>query len=159
MAKYSVEFKLEVVNSYHTIGLSATCRKYSLSTSTIQRWIRKRESVGFMRKKVKTYTREEKLDILYYYWKFGCVETEKKYEINNSVFYRWERLFHEYGVEGLDYDGRGKKPKSIGNKKDVNLNEDLLAENQRLRMENLYLKKLDALVQKREEKQLKKKSK
>ena len=35
-------------------------------------------------------------------------------------------------------------------KKDVNENEDLLKEVQRLRMENEYLKKLIALVQERE---------
>ena len=35
-------------------------------------------------------------------------------------------------------------------KNDINTNEDLLAEVQRLRMENEYLKKLNALVQERE---------
>ena len=35
------------------------------------------------------------------------------------------------------------------NKKNVNENEDLLEEVQRLRMENEYLKKLNALVQER----------
>lgn len=41
-----------------------------------------------------------------------------------------------------------KKPRKP--KKNVNENEDLLAEVQRLRMENEYLKKLNALIQKRE---------
>ena len=35
-------------------------------------------------------------------------------------------------------------------KQNLNLNEDLLEELQRLRMENEYLKKLNALIQKRE---------
>lgn len=35
-------------------------------------------------------------------------------------------------------------------KKDINATEDLLAEVQRLRMENEYLKKLNGLVQERE---------
>jgi transposase len=41
-----------------------------------------------------------------------------------------------------------KKPRKPKN--DVQTNEDLLAEVQRLRMENEYLKKLNALVQERE---------
>ena len=42
-------------------------------------------------------------------------------------------------------------------KKNVNENEDLLAEVQRLRMENEYLKKLNALIQEREKSEQKKK--
>ena len=49
---------------------------------------------------------------------------------------------------------RGRKPK-----KHVNENEDLLQEVQRLRMENEYLKKLNALVQEREKSEQKKESK
>ena len=47
-----------------------------------------------------------------------------------------------------------KKPKS---KKNINENEDLLAEVQRLRMENEYLKKLNALIQEREKSEQKRK--
>ena len=50
----------------------------------------------------------------------------------------------------------GKK-KPVKPKNDVNQNEDLLAEVQRLRMENEYLKKLNALVQERERSEQKKK--
>lgn len=41
-----------------------------------------------------------------------------------------------------------KKPRKP--KKNINENEDLLAEVQRLQMENEYLKKLNALIQERE---------
>lgn len=44
-------------------------------------------------------------------------------------------------------------------KKKVDENEDLLQEVQRLRMENEYLKKLNALVQEREKSEQKKESK
>ncbi len=50
----------------------------------------------------------------------------------------------------------GKKNSSKP-KKNVNENEDLLAEVQRLRMENEYLKKLNALVLEREKSEQKKK--
>ena len=49
---------------------------------------------------------------------------------------------------------RGQKPK-----KNVNENEDFLQEVQRLRMENEYLKKLNALIQEREKSEQKKESK
>ena len=68
---------------------------------------------------------------------------------------RWERIYYEEGKEALYIERRGrastmgiKKPRK--SKKNVNENEDLLAEVQRLRMENEYLKKLNALIQERE---------
>ena len=123
------------------------------------RWRRKRETSGLMRKKNKTYTKEEKIEALNCFWERGYAETEKKFDICASTINKWERLFKEHGLEGLAYDGRGRKPNSLGKKKNVNKDKDLLEEVQRLRMENLYLKKLDALVQQREEQEAKKKSK
>lgn len=157
MAQYDVKYKKRVLAYLDKNGIEATCREFNNNRSVIYRWKRKSETVGFMRKKTKTYTINEKLDILNYYWKNGLTETERKFDINGAVIFKWERLFKEYGVEALSYDGRGRKPKSLGVKKDVNKDKDLLEENQLLRMENEYLKKLDALVQEREEREHKKK--
>ena len=74
---------------------------------------------------------------------------------------RWERIFLEEGAEGLMKERRGK---SYGSKKsrppklDKKVEEDLIAENQRLRMEIEYLKKLSALVLAEEQKNGKKRS-
>ena len=74
---------------------------------------------------------------------------------------RWERIFLEEGAEGLMKERRGK---SYGSKKgrppklDKKVEEDLIAENQRLRMELEYLKKLSALVLAEEQKNGKKRS-
>ncbi len=157
MPQYDVEYKKKVLTYLDNNGISATCRKFVHHSSVIYRWKRKEKTVGFVRKKSKTYTINEKLDILNYYWKNGITETETKYDINSAVIFKWERLFKEYGVEALGFDGRGRKPNSLGTKKDVNTDKDLLKEVQLLRMENEYLKKLDALVQEREERELKKK--
>ena len=89
----------------------------------------------------------------------GYAETEKKFDIDSGTINKWERFFKEHGLKGLVYDGRGRKPNSLGKKKDVNKDNDLLEEVQRLHMENLYLKKLDALVHQREEKETKNQSK
>lgn len=82
------------------------------------------------------------------YW-----HTKNKAETSNyrSQVKNWGRKFLEEGYEGLMKDNRGKT--SVNGKKrgrppklDKKVEEDLIAENQRLRMENEYLKKLRALV-------------
>ena len=62
----------------------------------------------------------------------------------------WERIYLTEGVEGLYIErrGRGSKGRSPKQMK-PEIEEDLLAEVQRLRAENAYLKKLNALVAER----------
>ena len=85
----------------------------------------------------------------------GFMEAERKYNIQHSVIQKWERIFLEEGAEGLMKERRGRASAASGTHKgrppklDQKVEEDLIAENQRLRMENEYLKKLDALVQER----------
>ena len=75
---------------------------------------------------------------------------------------RWERIYLEEGAEGLMKERRGRACSDSGIRKgrppklDKKVEEDLIAENQRLRMEIEYLKKLDALVQKRLQEERKK---
>ena len=74
----------------------------------------------------------------------------------------WERIFLEEGAEGLMKERRGRACTASDSNKgrppkfDRKVEEDLIAENQRLRMEIEYLKKLDALVRKREQEEQKK---
>ena len=100
----------------------------------------------------------------------GYRETARKYwnvargqDLNymNTVK-RWERIYLEEGAEGLMKERRGRACAASGTRKsrppklDKKVEEDLIAENQRLRMEIEYLKKLDALVQKRLQEERKK---
>ena len=77
---------------------------------------------------------------------------------------RWERIYLEEGTEGLMKERRGRACKASGSNKgrppklDRKIEEDLIAENQRLRMEIEYLKKLSALVLAEEQKNGKKRS-
>jgi transposase len=74
---------------------------------------------------------------------------------------KWERIYYEEGPQGLYIERRGRnknmsskpKKKKISNENE----EDLIEEVQRLRMENEYLKKLNALVQERIKRENKKK--
>lgn len=87
----------------------------------------------------------------------GYRETARKYNIACSVINNWERIYLEEGVEVLMKERRGKSSIINGVRKgrppklDKSVEEDLISENQRLRMENEYLKKLIALVQLEEE--------
>ena len=82
----------------------------------------------------------------------GLRETGRKYSISASVILKWERIFLEEGAEGLMKERRGRASAASGTRKgrppkpDKKVEEDLIAENQRLRMEIEYLKKLSALV-------------
>ncbi len=86
-------------------------------------------------------------------------ETVRKYELGNDktggarlMLQRWERIYLEEGAEGLMKERRGRACSASGTRKgrppklDRKVEEDLIAENQRLRMEIEYLKKLSALV-------------
>jgi hypothetical protein len=100
----------------------------------------------------------------------GYKETVRKYwniskgqEDNyKNIVKRWERIFLEEGAEGLMKERRGKNNTSGKRgrppKLDRKVEEDLIAENQRLRMEIEYLKKLSALVLAEEQKNGKKRS-
>lgn len=83
------------------------------------------------------------------YWQCRSGE-EKNYTARLKL---WERIYLEEGPEGLMKERRGRTTKAesprVGKPKklrpDVEL--DLIAENQRLKMENEYLKKLMASTQ------------
>ena len=90
----------------------------------------------------------------------GYRETARKYwEVSRgqdlnymNTVKRWERIYLEEGAEGLMKERRGRACAAGGTRKgrppklDKKVEEDLIAENQRLRMEIEYLKKLSALV-------------
>jgi len=88
------------------------------------------------------------------YWHTTSRSEEDKYL---KTLKSWERIYLEEGTEGLMKESRGQKSKGRPPELDKKLEEDLIAENQRLKMEIEYLKKLSALVQEREEREKRKK--
>ena len=127
-----------------------------------------------MSKKQKKYSSEFKIRVIMDMreHRLGYNETVRKYwditrgqEHNyQKQVQRWERIFLEEGAEGLMKERRGRACKASGTNKgrppklDRKVEEDLIAENQRLRMEIEYLKKLSALVLAEEQKNGKKRS-
>ena len=97
--------------------------------------------------------------------RLGYNETVRKYNLGKTEtgtargnLKRWERIYLEEGAEGLMKERRGRACAASGTRKgrppklDPKVEEDLIAENQRLRMEIEYLKKLSALVLAEEQK-------
>lgn len=85
--------------------------------------------------------------------KLSYCETARKYELSNHhILQRWERIYLEEGTERLYIERRGRACKTDGVAKgrkpklEKSKEEDLISELQRLRIENDYLKKLNALV-------------
>ena len=74
------------------------------------------------------------------------METERRFCITKDRVRKWERIYLEEGPEGLHIEHRGRGGTGRPPKLDKKLEEDLIAENQRLRAEVDYLKKLNALV-------------
>ena len=84
-------------------------------------------------------------------------ETERRFCVVRSRITEWEQIYLTEGPEGfaIERRGRGSKgrpPKQLPKK----VEEDLLAEVQRLRTENAYLKNLQALVLENERRRQKK---
>ena len=84
-------------------------------------------------------------------------ETARRFEINS--YHRvqdWERIYLTEGPEGFAVERRGRSSTGRPQKLPKEVEEDLLAEVQRLRAENEYLKNLQALVLEDERRQHKK---
>jgi len=112
------------------------------------KWQPNKRYTGEFKQNAVEYMRENKL---------SYKETGKLFEINGEDRLRsWERIYLEEGVQGLYIERRGRARSVDGvykgrpPKLEKKVEEDLIAENQRLRMENDYLKKLSALVLERQ---------
>lgn len=89
--------------------------------------------------------------------KMSYTEAARVYEVSNHHrIQSWERIYLEEGPEGLYVERRGRRRGEKEKKLPQKVEEDLLAEVQRLRAENEYLKNLQALVLERERHQKKK---
>ena len=89
--------------------------------------------------------------------KLSYTETAQRFKVNShSRIQEWERIYLTYGSEGFQVERRGRSSKDRRPKLDRQVEEDLIAEVQRLRAEVAYLKNLQALVLEDERKARKK---
>lgn len=159
---YSNELKLEIVQRYlkGDIGLKPLAEQYHVNKCDIQKWKASYAEHGVegLCKTHGTYTGDFKVAVVEYMHITGASMRQTAAHFNIPSFKSvsdWERIYYEEGKEALFEERRGRASK-MGtkhprkSKNTIQKNEDLLAEVQRLRMENEYLKKLNALVQERE---------
>jgi transposase len=162
MAKYSLETKLKAVNDVLELGMSsgAVAKLLNTDKSVVRRWVTRYEELGVegLSMKSGTYSGDFKVRVVQYIHENGASLFSAAVHFgipSQSTVSKWERIYWEEGPQALYKDNRGRKRKMPKDKiqkpkMDKKAEEDLMAEVQRLRMENEYLKKLNALVQARE---------
>ena len=100
----------------------------------------------------KRYTPEFKIKVVETMQKekLSYREAAREFDVSNhNRVADWERIYLEEGKEGFYIERRGRKSTWRPSKLKKEVEEDLIAEVQRLRAENAYLKKLNALVSER----------
>ena len=168
MSKYSNEFKLKVVDYAIENGMRAAARKFNIpSWTNVRQWTRKYHahgSKGLIKNLKSSYDGNFKQHVIEYMHTnhLSALETAIHFNLAGAdLILRWERIYYEEGPQAFYQERRGRKTnmnsKPRKKKLSKEVEEDLIAENQRLRMENEYLKKLNALVQERIKRENKKK--
>ena len=163
MAKYTTQFKLEVAQQYLTgeIGFKSLAKQHGINYGQVRRWVSlyKIHGVCGLEKKHTAYSAQQKLAILQHMWdnELSSGQCAAVFNIRSpGSIPDWERCYHSGGIDALAPRPRGrpkKMPAPLPPKAQTptddesRTREELLAEVNYLRMENAYLKKLDALVQ------------
>jgi len=143
-------------------GQGRIAKSIGVTRGMLQTWIRQYQyhGEGSFERVCTTYSVEDKLKVLHYMKEHGTSirETTAIFNIpTHSLLLGWKNQFERGGVDALKSKKKG--PPSMKKRKKLNLVEGsveaLQAENEQLRMENAYLKKLNALVQSKEKLQRK----
>ena len=163
MARYDEGFKRQVVQDYlaGVGGYRALGAKYGIDQAIVRLWVdnyRQHGDAG-LRRKSSRYSAQFKLSVLQQMWQeelsYRQVVTLFDLRGGTGVISGWERLYHEGGLEALHPKPRGRPKKmkthhspepSTQQSPETRTVEDLRKENEYLRAEVAYLKKLDALV-------------
>lgn len=151
--KYSYEEKLtavlSVVRGQHSV--SSASKHFGISYTPLSRWIARYKEFGEAGLRIRqyTYSGDFKLSAIRHMHEnhLSLTETTAKFGIyNESTLSKWERIYYEEGESGLYRDNRGKM-RTKPNKQELQPQEenDLRVENQRLRAEVAYLKRIEGL--------------
>jgi len=160
--KYDNRFKLAAVRRYQRGGIvyRDLANELGISKSVLQRWVAWFQTHGSFteRKPAQAYTIEFKMAVLKHMWENQLSHSQTAVFFNipaHSIVGKWARLYETGGANALMLRPREKtatpmtipttKPEAPS-KDAERTTEQILKENEQLRMENAYLKKLQALV-------------
>lgn len=172
--KHATQFKLAVVEDYlkGTEGFKLVARRYGIEGTMLRRWALWYQTHGLagLERKTGQYSAEFKLRVLQHMWdnSLSYTQVAAVFNVRNTLsIASWERRYNVGGLQALGHSRRSLrtqmpaptvKPKSPPDD-DQRSREDLLKELEFLRMENAYLKKVDALLKARQNSTAQKKRK
>lgn len=165
--KHTEQFKLAVVEHYLTgaDGYKTVARHHGIAYSLVSRWVafyRHHGADGLKSRPASGYSAEFKLSVLQHMWdnNLSYAETSAHFNIRAQCCVGiWERSFSEGGLEAPiptaqrppttmpDPQTNHVPSTEVAPNDEMRPREELLVELNYLRMENAYLKKLEALVQ------------
>ncbi|PEK79220.1 transposase [Bacillus toyonensis] len=162
MTKFTAEEKIAAVQSYleGVVGYEAISASIGASVSTIRTWViqYKHNGVEAFIKSYASYSAQFKLDVLNYMNDQGTSSDEAAAIFNipsSGLIRKWRKQFASQGTDALISKKEGRLNMVKKTKKSTTpikgSIEELQVEVERLRMENAYLKKLNALVQNKEQ--------
>ena len=165
--KYSWEFKLECVNKYKNgehINISGSPGFHNNFMNHVRDWVATYDDLGIDGLKHsptnKNWTPEKRFELVAKVLVgHPIASVAKNAHINSGLLCQWVRRYNEKGMDGLQCK-KGRPTKQFVMKKKTKKTKLSISEqeelkllrerNEYLEMENEYLKKLDALVSKRE---------
>jgi transposase len=162
---YSAELKIQAVKDHLEGGLSQyqVIDKYKISSTTqLANWIKKYNGHSSLKAysggisamtKGRSTTWQERIDIVIYCLANGqdCKKTAGHFQVSYQQVYGWVKKYVAGGEDSLrDGRGRTKAPEELTEAERNTLAMKKLAyENERLRAENAFLKKLQELERRR----------
>lgn len=161
--RYDLDFKMQVIAYYeqgHT-GL-ATSEKFKIDPKLVRTWVKQYQSGGIEAIKPKTnkakYSSEFKYKVITTMLKEGLSQSEVALTFNISspaLISHWHKAYRLHGMSGLISKPKGRvvmsKPYITDKPDDEKSLAELKRENEYLRAEVAYLKKLDALLKAEEQ--------
>jgi transposase-like protein len=163
---YSKELKLAAIKDYLSgnYSLIEVIRKYEISSgSVLEKWIKNynghREFRGTRKRTENSMTKgrstklEERIEIVKYCLEKGkdYNQTAQKYNVSYQQVYQWVKKYMENGQDGLeDKRGHRKEENELTPEEKIQREmKQLEQENERLRAEIAFLKKLEELERRR----------
>ncbi|WP_367109598.1 transposase, partial [uncultured Psychrobacter sp.] len=160
--RYDLDFKIKVI-AYYKQGHSghATSEKFSVNPRFVSKWVEQYQHGGIDAIKPKVdrtkYSSDFKYKVLAVMLSEGLSQSETalRFTISSpALISHWHNAYRHYGMSGLTSKYKGSNPMTspITDKPDEDKTlAELKRENEYLRAENAYLKKLDALLRAEEQ--------